>query len=431
MKSAPAKIGAIVIAAAIFIFLSVWIARAYVAIVVGEKPTVSNLQTAAALDPGDADYALRLGRLYQYSVRDARPQAAIQELTRAATLNSYDPQAWLDLGTALELQGNTRKAETCLRRVDYVAPDIPDYQWDIGNFFLLHGDTDEAFHHFNMVLAGNLGYGQTIYNMAWKASGDAGKILQELIPADDYNWLDYLGYLLATHRLADATAVWDRIAASPEKFAPSRVAGYIDALISSHQPDEAYKVWGVLRDKGLIPPTDEATPENRVENGDFEEQPLNMGFGWRIAQITGIFVGLDSSVYHSATHSLLIQFPGTQNFEYRNVYEFVPVTPNHYYRLMAYMKTDGITTDSGPRMEVRDAYNPAALDKYSDALTGTTAAWHPLSIYFRTGSKTSLVFVVIARPASGEFENKIAGRVWVDDVSVVPESGPPGTTPRL
>lgn len=271
-----------------------------------------------------------------------------------------------------------------------------------------------------------MGYAPAIYNMAWKASGDSGEILQKLIPEDDYHWLDYLRYLLGTQRLADAGTVWDHIAASPDKFPPSDAAAYIDALINSHQPSEAYQAWGVLRAKGVIPPTDEETDQNLIENGDFEAQPLGMGFDWRIAQVGGIFVGLDSSVYHSATHSLLIQFPGTQNFEYRNVYQFVLVAPNRHYRLTAFMKTDGITTDSGPRIEVRDAYNPAALDKYSDALTGTTAAWHSLTIDFKTGPKTNLAFVVIARPASGEFENKIAGRVWVDDVSLVPESGRPG-----
>jgi hypothetical protein len=426
LKSRPAKLVPIVISAAIFVFLVVWIGKIYLATVIGQRPTVTNLRSASSLDASDSDYALRLGRMYEYTVLNARPEEALQQLTRAVTLNSYDPQAWLDLGTALEFQGKTKEAEECLRRVDYLAPDIPSYQWSIGNFFLLHGNVDEAFRHFKIVLAWHMGYDETIYNMAWKASDDPNKIFHELIPEDAGGQLSYLSYLVSTHRLPEADAVWDRLAASPEKFGPGDVSSYIDAVIGAHHPEKAYKIWSTLREKGLIPPTYESTAQNLLENGDFEEQPLGMGFDWRIAQGGGIFVGLDSSTYHSASHSLMVQFPGTENFDFHNVYQFVVVLPEHQYHLFAYMKTDGITTDSGPRIEVRDAYNPAALDKYSDALTGTSSGWQPLSIDFKTGRKTRLIAVTIARLASDEFKNKIAGRVWVDDVNLIPENLPPG-----
>jgi hypothetical protein len=428
LKTRPARIVPIVISAIVFVFLVGWIGKAYLATVIGQKATVVNLRSASHLDSSDSKYALELGRLYEYSVANAQPEEALRQLRRAVTLNGYDPQAWLDLGTALEFQGKTKEAALCLRRVDYLAPDIPSFQWSIANFFLLHGNTDEAFRHFKIVLAWHMGYDETIYNMAWKASDDAGKIFQELIPKDAGSELGYLGYLVSTQRLDDADAVWNRVAAGSEKFAPGDVSSYIDAIIGAHHPGQAYKVWSTLREKGLIPPTYESTPENLLENGDFEEQPLGFGFDWREAQGGGIFVGLDSSVYHSASHSLMVEFPGTENFNYHNVYEFVLVLPEHEYRLFAYMKTDGITTDSGPRMEVRDAYNPAALDKYSDQLVGTSSGWQPLSIDFKTGPKTRLLAVTIARLPSDEFKNKIAGRFWVDDVSLTPEAFPAETS---
>jgi hypothetical protein len=425
LKTLPARIVTIAISSLMFIFLVGWIGKAYLATLIGQKATVVDLRSASHLDPGDSDYALELGRQYEYSVANAQPADALRELRRAVTLNAYDPQAWLDLGTALEFQGKTKEATVCLRRVDYLAPDIPSFQWSIANFFLLHGDTDEAFRHFKIVLAWNMGYNETIYNMAWKASDDAGKIFQELIPKDAGSELEYLGFLVSTHHLEQADAVWNHVAASSEKFAPSDVSSYIDAIIGAKHPGQAYKVWSTLREKGLIPPTYETTPENLLENGDFEEQPLGMGFDWRIAQGGGIFIGLDSSVYHSASHSLIVQFPGTENSNFRNVYQFALVLPKHRYRLFAYMKTEGITTDSGPRMEVWDAYDPGTLNQFSEALTGTSSGWQPLSIDFKTGPKTRLLAVAVARVPSEEFKNKIAGRFWVDDVTLTPEAYPP------
>lgn len=418
IRNNSVKTAAVVFEAAIFVLALVWVGKTYFGSLVAERPTPANLKSASRLDPANSDYALNLGRLYEYSVMNAQPGLAMKELLRAIQLNPYNTQAWLDLGTDLELQGETERAETCLRRVDQLAPRIPKYQWAIGNFYLLHGNTDEAFRHFKMVLAGNPGYAQSIYATAWKASGDASQILSELIPEDPGSELYYLNYLLATKRLDEAAPVWNRIVKGSGKFDPVQAAQYIDSLIGAHHADDAYNVWSVLRQKGLIPATDESTPRNLVENGDFENPLLGMGFDWRVAQLSGIYVGLDQSNFHSPGHSLLIQFPGTHNFDYHNVYEFVPVLPNHAYQLAGYVKTEKITTDSGVRIEVRDAYNPASLDKYSDQLIGTSPSWLPLSIEFKTTPKTNLVLVIIARLASQKLDNQISGKAWVDDISL-------------
>jgi hypothetical protein len=111
-----------------------------------------------------------------------------------------------------------------------------------------------------------------------------------------------------------------------------------------------------------------------------------------------------------------VQFSGKQNVDYRNVLQYVKVSPGRRYRLQAFLKTENITTDSGPRLEVRDAYDPGALDKFSEALTGSTSGWTSVSMDFMTGPKTELVIVGLARLPSRKLDNLIAGKVWLDDV---------------
>jgi hypothetical protein len=89
-------------------------------------------------------------------------------------------------------------------------------------------------------------------------------------------------------------------------------------------------------------------------------------------------------------------------------------------RLQAFMRTEGISTDSGPRLEVRDAYDAAALDQFTESLTGTTTGWDSLLLDFRTGPRTSLLIVTLARLPSRKFDNLIAGKVWLDDVQLTP-----------
>ena len=147
---------------------------------------------------------------------------------------------------------------------------------------------------------------------------------------------------------------------------------------------------------------------------------LNMGFDWRIVSVQGIYAGLDTSTYHSPSHALLVQFPGKQNLQYQHVYQYVKVSPGQSYRLQAFMKTEDITTDSGPRLEVYDAYNAAALDKSTDDLTGTSDGWTSLLLDFATGPKTELIVVRLVRLPSKKFDNLISGKVWLDDVRLAP-----------
>jgi len=408
--------------AAILLALMVWVGRTYVADSLWRKPTVGNLARAVKLDPSNAAIHMRLGGIYEYSPADIQLDKAEEHYRRAVQLDPYDPETWLNLAAALEFQGRLEEAGSCLRRVDLLAPNLPDYQWPVANFYLLPGSVDEAFRHFRVVLAGTQKYNGNVFALAWRATDDGGKILQELIPDRVQTEFSYLNFLVNQRRWDEARAVWSRIVASREEFTPSDSSAYIDNLIALHRPAEAYQVWTDLEKKGLIRYSSPPTDLNLLSNGDFEDDLLNFGFAWRILPLEGVYAGLDSSTYHSPGHSLLIQFSGNQNLLYQHVYRYVEVTPGRSYRLQAFMKTEGITTDSGPRLEVYDAYNIAAEDKFSDELTGSSDGWTPLLLDFKAGPKTELMVLRLTRLPSKKLDNLIAGKVWLDDVRITPTS---------
>ena len=406
--------------AVVLVALIGWVARAYLADVLASKPTVDNLKRAVKLDPSDADYHLRLGGLYEYSPVDVQLGKAEDHFRRATQLDPYDPQTWLDLAAALQFEGQLGEAEVCRRRADLLAPNIPAYQWPIANFYLLQGDTDEAFRHFRVVLAGTSQYDTNVFSLAWKATDDAGKILQELIPERVNTEFSYLGFLLSQHRLDEAQAVWKRILTGREEFSAVLASPYIDSLIGAQRAEEAYQVWTDLQKRGLIRFSSVPSEMNLISNGDFEDELLDFGFGWRIVPVEGVYAGLDTSNYHSPSHALLIQFSGKQNLLYQNVFQYVKVSSRQSYHLQALMKTEGITTDSGPRLEVFDAYHPADLDKLSEDLTGTSDSWTTLLLDFTAGPKTELIVVRLTRLPSKKFDNLISGKVWLDDVRLTP-----------
>jgi tetratricopeptide (TPR) repeat protein len=402
-----------------FVLATGWIVRNFFADRAGHTLTIDSLRLATRLDPGNSTYHVQLGRLYQYSITDPKPAEAIQQFQQAVKANPYDPQAWINLAAAHEFRGDPSRAEEDLRHASTLAPNLPQFQWTIGNYFLLHGNTEEAFQHLKVVLAGSRQYDRTLFNIAWKASGNAEQILQKLIPNSLPAEFSYLNYLIAEQRFSAAEAVWKRIATTPETFNPHETSDYIDALIKTGQVDTAYQVWTDLQGKGLIRSSPSRSNQTLVNNGGFEDPLLKMGFGWRIQDVTGVYAGLDTATFHSPGHSLTVQFTGKQNLNYHQVFQFVRVSANHSYELNAFMKTQDITSDSGPRLEVVDAYDPEALDKFTPGMTGTSGGWNPLSMVFKTGPKTELLLVLLFRPPSkADDDTAITGKVWVDDVQI-------------
>jgi len=402
-----------------FALATAWIAKSYIADKAGHTLTIPSLRLASRMDPGNSTYHVQLGRLYQYSINNPMPDKAIQQFQEAIKANPYDPQAWINLAAAYEFQGDTAKAEEYLRHASALAPNLPLYQWTIGNYFLLHENIGEAFRHLKVVLAGSRQYDSTVFNEAWKASGNGPQILKELIPNELPAEFSYLNYLTMQQRFADAEAVWQRIKASPNSFDPHEAAGYIDTLIKTGHADAAWQAWSDLQAKGLVPSPPGGVDQNLVTNGDFEDPLLNMGFGWRIQNVPGVYAGLDTATFHSPGHSLTVQFSGNQNLDYHGVFQFVKVLPNHEYQLDAFMKTQDITSDSGPCLEVTDAYDTRALDKSTPGMTGTSGGWNPLNLDFKTGPKTQIIVLMLVRhPSSAYDDTGITGTVWLDDVKI-------------
>jgi hypothetical protein len=231
-------------------------------------------------------------------------------------------------------------------------------------------------------------------------------------------------YLAGQKKPAEAQRVWQRLVASHEGFSSRDVGPYIDILLLNFRmPDEAYSDWMDLQKRGLVAPPSE--PGNLNYDGDLEGDITNFGFGWRFFPPPGLYIGLDSTTFHSGGRSVLIRFPGKENYLFRNVCEYVKVSPRETYRVRGFMRTEAITTNSGPRLEVYDPYDLKSLDVFSDQLLGTNAAWTLLSISFTTKPQTRLVNLCLSRFPSDKLDNLITGKVWADDISLVKAEADP------
>jgi hypothetical protein len=159
---------------------------------------------------------------------------------------------------------------------------------------------------------------------------------------------------------------------------------------------------------------------NLITDGSFEFDILNGGFDWRVMATDGAVVGVDSVGAFEGSRALRITFDGSHNSEYGHVFQYVPVQANTRYRFSSHLRVQGITTDSGPRLQVCDAYNPGHLFVSTENLVGTSG-WSEQHAEFTTLADTHLLLVRVTRPVSNKLDSQIAGTVWIDSVRLSAE----------
>jgi hypothetical protein len=266
-----------------------------------------------------------------------------------------------------------------------------------------------------MVLLGDGTTGKKVFTLAMNATGDREAIL-EMLPPRSNVFFGYLSFLIERGDILGAEEVWARVLRLNLPFDLREAFPYFDALIQHKEEGQLSKVWSTLAQRfpGQI---HRPSSSNLVTNGRFEFDPLNGGLDWRVIPTGGVIVSLDSGGAFAGARALRISFDGSRNVDYGHVFQYVLVQPNTRYRFSARMRVQGITTDSGLRLEVRDAYNMRNPLVSTENLVGTSG-WSEQRGVFTTLADTHLLLVRLVRPASDKLDNQITGTAWIDDVNL-------------
>ena len=379
-----------------------------------QKETAERVRRAIQWEPWNPDYYADLARILQRPLKDGDLPEVILLYQRAIKLRPHDATYWARLGQAYEWAGREEDAQRAYERARLLFPNSPAINWAVGNFYLREGKADLALQAFQKAIR-NPGFRRPAFDLAWHATENGEFILKTMIPAKADICLEYLDYLLATQRVDEVTRAWDRLIELGFRFGPKAAFPYLDALIQQRRIDQLAAAWSTLVQTNRSQIQGRTLETNLINNGDFESEILNGGLDWRVNPTQGAVVSVDGLTFFDGAHSLRIRFAGTHNLDYAHVFQYVPVKPNTSYRFAGYMRTENITTDSGPRFQVYDAYDRAKLFLQSNDLVGSSS-WLLQQLEFKTGLDTRLLVICVARPPSKKITNRIAGTVWVDRV---------------
>jgi len=397
------------------------------------KASPEAIQTAIKWDPQNPEYYDALATLTHLYAAGGNSAEVVRLCEKATALSPYNAFYWADLGAAYEWNGHKDDALRAFTRAHALFPNSPEINWKIANFYVRTGKISDALRTLNEVLLEDPSKERQVFSLAANATADTQEILREMLPSSAPVLLDYLDFQVEKNRMDPAAQTWATLLELKSPFDPARAFPYLDALIQHKHLDHLAEAWAALSARFPQQIAARESKPNLITNGNFAFAPINGGFDWRVIPAQEATVTVDASTGIDGSKSLRINFDGSQNLDYAHVLQYVPVTPNTSYKFSAYMRAQEITTDSGPRFVLQDAYDPAELVDVSskpaspirfsistENLTGTSD-WSQHQLEFKTTGNTRLLIVKVARPPSHKFDNKLAGTVWIARVTLLPK----------
>jgi hypothetical protein len=370
-------------------------------------------------DPANPEYYDALGTLTHLYAARGNSEEIVQLYQNATRLSPHEAQFWADLGAGYDWAGRSNDALDAFERAQRLFPNSPEINWRLANFYVRAGKTPEALRALGMVLQEDGTAGRRVFTLATNATSDRHALLK-MLPPQPRVFFDYLNFLIERGDFAGAEAVWGRVLQLDSSFALREAFPYLDALIQHAELGQLSKVWSTLTQRFPAQIPRRVPSSNLVTNGGFESDILNEGLDWRVVPIEGAVVSLDSDGAVEGVRALRITFDGSRNLTYGHAFQFVPVQAKTRYRFSGHMRVQGITTDSGLRFQVCDAYHLSKIFATSENLVGTSG-WSEQPAEFTTFADTRLLLLRVVRSASEKLDNQIAGTVWIDDVRLTPE----------
>jgi tetratricopeptide (TPR) repeat protein len=437
-------------------------ARIATAVTLSGSADPATLQRALAIDPGNDEIEHRLGMALFYSDGSADRVSGLDHLRRATELNPREALYWSDLAAACEASRHESCASAAVARALAASPKTPRLYWSAANYDLRAGRESDALANFRHLLELDPAYAASVFQTCLRVFGTPSSGVKQGILATNRNphvSMAFINLASGVGDAADAYAEWRRLSADyagdadghekdaaegneaqSERSAPLTVAEvepYLDRLISSGREHDAISVWTGLQRLSMIssselrlrseaessaPSGSAAASRFRNElvfNGGFERVPLNAGFDWRLNPEPFVSIAL-SKESHAGSYAVRIELSGDRNQEYEPMFEIVPVRPGRSYVLSAFVRSQAITSDTGPRLRVRDltCSSSPCLDVSTPDIESTTP-WHAIRAAFTASPETRFVRLAIWRPKSRGYPSEISGVLWVDDVSIV------------
>ncbi len=384
----------------------------------GESWELPKLERAAALDSGNAQLRFNLGTAYLWA-GGGNPAAAVRELRAATRLNPNAAAYWSALAKACYAAGEAGCADQAFEAASRLGPANPRLAWEAGLHYTVSRRPQAGRPHFRRLLRLQPGQSAAVFALLLDAGDDPELIWRELAGAAEGDVrLAFLSALVEHSQFPAAEEFWGEVAGAPGRLPLAPALRFVETLLRCGHYRAASQVWRHLKRSGVVAG---GSPASLVFNGGFEQPLLAEGLDWHLPPQKYLAADLAGTGAHSGGYALHLDFTVPENAEYEPAYQFVAVTPGESYTLSAWVRSQNLTSDSGPRLRVEDPRCPACLSLASAGTVGTQS-WQRVELRFAAPATAEMIRLSLWRPRSRSFPMEISGQFWLDDVSLQPTS---------
>jgi hypothetical protein len=381
--------------------------------------SVGQLENAVSWDPGRPDLQLRLARARMARLAPGDWEAAREHVRIALRLRPTHAGTWLQLAQVLDRDGDAAGARDALATALRLDRHDVVLRWEAALLALRWGEPDGALEHLRYVLAVDPTQRDAAFQLA-RALVPPGETLARLLPEGAEPLTGILTIAVQHRDLPLAQAAWEQRAPLTPALPTGLQRAYLELLLREGRGQDARRLWLALVSDGRP-----GAPGNAVWNGSFESGSLlGWGLDWQVRRVWGVEVALDRFVAAQGRQSLRLAFNTFPTLDFAGVSELVPVEAGREYRLRALVKALDFTTRSGLKLQVVTIGEEPEVLAETPGVTGTTADWVPVEVLVRVPQDTTLVRVQLRREKATGPEGNLAGKVWVDDVTLTPATPP-------
>jgi tetratricopeptide (TPR) repeat protein len=377
-------------------------------------------QKASKLEPGNAEYWSHAGLSKQWELIPGGVHEAIRGLELATQANPWSASLWMELADAYQASGDSVQAQQAYEKAQANYPISPEVAWRYGSFLLYEGKLPDGYAQIRRALLVDPSLASNAISECWQSDPNVVAILDKALPAKPEYYQGAMDFFLSRNLLDPALAVWDRERALDLSITMSGAVPLVDALIEQDRVAEARQTWQQALEAAHWP-QGAGKDGSLIFNGGFEEDLANGGYDWREVATNGVHFDFEGLTAHSGLRSLRIQFGGTSNLDFHNLFQYVPVDPGTRYHFSAYLRTEGVSTDRGIGFEIFDPRHPSQVQQATSEVLGTNP-WTLVQADVVTGPETHFLKIAVKRMPSWKFDNKLSGTVWIDDVALTPLS---------
>ncbi len=365
---------------------------------------------AAGLAPGDPLPRWLLATKQKEDFTPESIEASIRNFEETVRRSPWDFRWWIELGRAYEQADRPVEAEKAFKRAVELAPAYTFPQWQIGNFYLRHDRSDEAFAHLTRATEKSLIYREQVFALAWDYfDKDPAKVEQLAANTPDVR-ITLAHFYAQRGAAADALRIWSSIREEDRIRYPAILKSITQHLYSKRFFRQTIEF---ARQSGYDP----EAKEEVISNPGFEKF---MGdaeatlFGWRINRSDSkLEIITDSGVRTEGQRSLKLSFKAYAKPDLYNVTQLVAVEPRARYRVSFMLRVENLRTGGEPLLEVVDAKNDVSIAR-SERFPLGSQDWQQRTLEFTVPENCDGITIRTTRESCGEI-CPISGFIWYDD----------------